>query len=331
MKTLHAKSPCCQERVIRFGNRRRQCVVCKNTWRIRKKKRGRKQRRITQKFVEQYLDKKVPPLYKLAQNKRYSSRHHLQRKLKKSLVAFLNKSPWPTINSDHQVITVADAMMIKMQKDIYTFYFILLRPVHSNKAVITKPFLEKGKESWIGWHKAFMSLEQAIIEQIWALVSDGHQGLISVAKLNHWLIQRCNFHIIAKIQGRRSRWVRSRNRKEGEKLYGLLNDVLTSKDNKRAARSLKELASMIYKTKSAQLKRYLSGFIRNHEEYRTYLKYPFLNLPRTSNSAEVVIRMVRTLCSRAHGFRTINSLSLWINAIIKHKKFVICNGSHQPN
>src|SRR3990167_1503103 len=41
MKKLHAKSPCCRARVVKFGARRRQCAFCKKTWRLRKKKRGR--------------------------------------------------------------------------------------------------------------------------------------------------------------------------------------------------------------------------------------------------------------------------------------------------
>lgn len=331
MKNKHAKSPCCQERIIHFGNRRRQCVKCRKTWRIRKKKIGRKSKRVSITFVKEYLDRKIPPLYKLAQNKVCSSKDKLQRRLKRSLERFVSRTPWPRIDCNSSLIAVADAMTIRIQDASYSFYFILLRAIHSNKAIITKPFMHKGTESWFGWHTAFASLSPEIARKIQALVSDGHLGLLSVAKTNNWIIQRCNFHIIAKIQGRRSRWSRSRNKEEGESLYQLVHCVLTNRSNTEIQTALQELKDIIYTTKSTQLRRYLSGFVKNYSEYRSYLAYPSLNLPRTSNSAEVMVKYVRSLCNRAHGFRTIDSLALWVKGLVKHKKTITCNGFHQPN
>ena len=45
MKQMQEKSPCCQGQVWRFGERRRQCSVCRKTWQSWAKKRGRKVRR----------------------------------------------------------------------------------------------------------------------------------------------------------------------------------------------------------------------------------------------------------------------------------------------
>jgi len=55
MAPLHAKSLCCGAQVRRFGRRRRQCTLCKRTWRIRQKKRGRTCTRHTQVLLKRIL------------------------------------------------------------------------------------------------------------------------------------------------------------------------------------------------------------------------------------------------------------------------------------
>lgn len=326
MKNLHAKSPCCRGRIIRFGKRRRQCASCKHTWRIRRKKRGRKSKRARLDFFLKYLNHQTPSLYALAKIKTAKSEDRLQRELKSSLRKFLKLTPWPDPSPLIQpVIAVADAMIFSINGKSFTFYFIILKPIGEIKAVIMKPYCLKGKESWIGWQKAFQRLPKPVLRKICALVSDGHAGLLSAAKQNHWLIQRCNFHIIAKIQGRRSRWLRSRHRETGERLYRLLKEILTNPDESSLAASVQEL-KLIGRASGGQLARYLSGFAKHYQEYRTYLRYPELNLPRTSNSAEAIIGGIRKLCNRAHGFRTIKSLTLWIHAYVKRRRTITCNG-----
>ena len=47
MHSWHAKSRCCRAKIYHFGSRhRRQCSQCKRTWRIRKKRAGRKRHRM---------------------------------------------------------------------------------------------------------------------------------------------------------------------------------------------------------------------------------------------------------------------------------------------
>ena len=115
---------------------------------------------------------------------------------------------------------------------MYTFYFILLRALKDNKAIITKLYVKQGSESWLGWQETFSQLPRPVLGSILALVSDGNAGLISAAKQNHWLIQRRHFHLIARIQGRRSRWIRSKRRELGQRLYFLAREVLTNPDEK---------------------------------------------------------------------------------------------------
>lgn len=330
MKYLHAKSPCCREKIIRYGNRRRQCVLCKKTWRIRKKKQGRNPKRKSFNLFFKYLKREIPSLYVLARikqkTKRKKSEYQLQRELRYGLNKFLQDTDWPKMPIRRRLIVVADAMVETINRKTYSFYFILLRPIKSNKAIIVKPYINLGSESWLGWQEAFHQLPEPILASIKALVGDGHSGLMSIAKRRKWIIQRCHFHLIARIQGRRSRWMRSRHRELGERLYFLTKEIITNTDEKIIIDYLKEIEIIKDNTNSRILNRYLSGFITNYREYRTYLYYPELNLPLTSNAAESIIGSIRQLCHRAHGFRTINSLTLWINALLKYKKLATCNG-----
>jgi hypothetical protein len=326
MNKKHMKSPCYREKIIKFGNRRRQCTLCKKTWRIRHKKVGRKTKRVSSSLFLQYVKKENATPFVLSKTK-HKNEDSLQRDLRKSLLQFTKKTRWLELEKDKDIIVIADAMMITVNKKLYTFYFILLRLASSNRAITTEPFIKEGSESCKGWKEAFAKLPVAISVNIRALVSDGHVGLLSTAKENNWLIQRCNFHIIAKILGRRSKGPKSRHRETGEKLYQLTCIVLQSKSNKKVQEALNQLKTAIEITSSTQLKTYLSGFIKHHQEYRTYIKYSDLNLPRTSNSAEALIGMMRELCRRAHGFRIIDSLKLWICAFLKYKKDIRCNPS----
>ena len=331
MKKSHTKSPCCQGEIIKFGKRRRQCKLCKKTWRIRKKKRGRDAKRPAIDFFRKYINKEIPTIYRLSKIKHKQSKDQLKRKIRKGLLAFIENTAWAQIPLAEPLIAIADAMIANINKKTYAIYFILLRPVKSQTAFITEPYVMIGNESWLGWQRAFNRLRNKISQQIRALVSDGHTGLISAAKQNCWKIQRCNFHIIAKIQGRRSRWAKGRHQKEGRLLYKLVDCILTEQSLKKVKVALNKIEKIKQETKSRQLKTYISGFIRHYEEYRTYLNYPELNLPRTSNSAEVTVRYVRDICNKAHGFRTIKAMKLWTFAVLKNKQTITCNGFHQPN
>lgn len=330
MKKLHAKSPCCQGKIYHFGNRRRQCSKCKHTWRIRKKRRGCKQKRGSKDYVLRYLRHQKLSSYALAKL-RHISEDKLQRHLRKSLNLFLKNQPWPIIPKDEPLIVIADAMVQFINHQIYTCYFILLRRIEDKKAVITPPLLRKGQEVWQGWKEAFDQIPSGVKTNILAMVCDGHGGLISQAKRNHWLIQRCHFHLIAKLQAYCSKWSLSRHRRTGKRVYQLATQILTNPNEKEILKDLFLLKVYSEKSSSYGLKKVLRGFVKHYRDYRTYLCYPKFYLPRTSNSMESLISTIRDLNYRARGFCTPQSFKKWTEAILKSKKQVTCNGNFQPN
>lgn len=330
MNKLHKKSPCCQGRIIKFGKRRRQCVICRRTWRIYPKKKGRKSKRESSRLVLRYLRHEVPSFYALSRCKKVS-KDVFKRRIKRSQIVFLKKTEWLPLPTAVPLIAIADAMVHVINHQVYTVYFILLRQPRENKAIILKPLIRKGPEVAQGWYTAFRKISVDTRLFIKALVCDGHTGLISVAQRHSWLIQRCHFHHIARVQNYCSKFKLSRSKRLGKLIYHLTIKILTDYDEKKVIQYLATLKEIKNEAKSRALRRVLSGFIKHYQDYRTYLHYPELKLPRTSNTVESLIGGIRNFFHRARGFRTLSSIAQWIYAFLKSKQKVTCNGFYQPN
>lgn len=329
MHTKHVKSPCCREKIIKFGNRRRQCSRCKKTWRIRIKKVGRKKKRTTALFAERYIKHAVPSLYALAKVR--EGEGDLKSHARRSRDALLSKRSWPHVPENKSLIALADAIMHRIEGEIYSIYFILLRPVDAQEAFVTPPYIAKGKESWAGWQDAFAKLSPSHTTSTCALVADQHRGLQSVATRNHWLFQGCQFHILAQLQSRRSKSTWSRHQTLGKQIYELAKDILTHSDESIIQHTfIPQLLSLRATITSPKTRSIISGFAKHYRQYRTYLYHPELNLPTTNNSSESLNSGFQDFCYRARGFRTLQSFTKWLHAYLKTKQKITCNGTRVP-
>ena len=322
MRNIHEK---CGGTLVRWGGRRRRCARCGHTVTRWPRRRGRKRKRTSAIVAQRYLRGESAVSAAIAR-KRLRPADAVERAVRRSCEQFFAHAPWPPVPAAVPLIAVADALMVRTEERVCVIYLILVRPVAADRAVIMPPLIQDGKESWQGWQEAFAALHPDVRRRIIALACDGHRGLYSVALRHRWHIQFCIFHLIAKIQGRRSRNRYGRHRQEGKAIMARVRTVLMGLEDAEVTAALKELNDFRSRTRSPQLKRYLSGFIRHHHLYRTYLRYPKLNLPRTSNSAESLIRIIRKLLSRAHGFRASKSLTLWVHALLKERRTMTCNG-----
>lgn len=331
MKQLQEKSLCCGEKIIRYGKKRRQCTKCKKTWSVWKSKRGKKEKRINyQKIIKDLLEHKTATIIAEAQKRKITTAT-FQKRVSKYLKKFNQKNKYSEIDITKKLIVIADAKVEYINKSWWTWYCIFLRDIKNDEAIICKPYCRKGTEIVKGWQEAFRGLEPSVLVKIQALVCDGHAGLIKVATDNKWLIQRCHFHLIARIQSRRSKWNSSRNKKEGQKIYNLAKIALTTKNQKILISTLKKLLKLKNLTTSPDLKRTLSGFCKHYKYFRTYLDYPKLNLPITTNTAESFNNCIQNLIFRFKGFKTVNSLKNWIEALAKNKKKMKCRPNYQQN
>lgn len=333
MKTLHVKSACCQSLVQRFGNRRRRCVACHRTWRIRAKKRGRKRTRPNLLLVESYFAKFIPSLRAYARRQR-SSKDRVQVALRRSLEFYVRKHhmQWTgLIPASGELILIADAIWYRIRGVKYTIYIMLVRSVDSSLATISPPVLVCDHESLIGWETAAVSLPISIRSRIIGLVCDGGLGLVALAHHYRWLLQRCHFHLMASVQNYLSTGPRGSRPVYAQKLCALVQELLITEDMRRLQSILRELRIAQAITRSRGIHRVLGGLLRDYKDYRTYLKYPHLHLPTTSNAAESCIQSLRDLMYRCRGFRTAEALMLWLTAFICYKKTIRCRGKNQPN
>jgi len=256
----------------------------------------------------------------------------LSAQMAQALKQFNKITPWPTIPAG-KLILVADAMIEYIDGIPHTFYFLLLRPIRQKKAVIC-PFSVRIKEGegFYGWHAALQQLSPEVRKRICVLVCDGVQSLIRIGKDHGWLVQRCQFHLQARIShccsprrfGKRPRYAR--------KMQKFVSIILKNRKQKPIQKALNEIGKMKEQITSRAFKTVLSGFLKNHEDYRTYLYYPQYYIPTTSNSAEFLIGRIRDLQYRARGFKSLKSLSLWIEAYCKYTQIITCNGKFSaPN
>lgn len=328
MKIQHAKSSCCGASIQRFGERRHRCSLCHRTWRIHKKKRGRKRKRTDTKLVLRYLQKEIPSLRLIAQQKN-CGKDSIQVDLHRSLEAYLKQEQeqwWLPLKNIESLIAIADAIWYHIEEEHYTIYIILLRPIEKNEAVICPPIIIHGREGIKGWKQAFNYLPDILKQRIVALVCDGAGSLVSLARSQKWILQRCHFHLIASIQNYLSTGPRGTRREYAQYVLETVQRLLHTNEPHQIRKLCNEFRVIRKESKSRGLRRVLGGLLMNYKDYHAYLDYPELNLPTTSNSAESFIQCVRDLMYRCRGFRSYTALAKWLTALTLFKKSICCNG-----
>lgn len=325
MKKTHEKSPCCQGKVRRHGGRRRQCVECLKTFTRWKKKSRHPKRRDPTQLIEDYLQGSRCSFEQQALSRGVNP-STFRARMRQALRKFVLKTPWPSIPSG-PLIAMADAMFVLIHGQPYTIYIILLRPVESSTAVIADTSLIPGHEQLTpGWAEMFGALPTEVRKRVLALVCDGNQGLLGMAYHYHWKLQRCQFHLLARLKHYASDSDWNRSNYWGEYIQTVVKEVLHTTDPERLKAALHEAQKICDQTSSKGIKKVLSGFLKQYTDYRTYLTSPELHLPRTSNSMESLNAQFKRLLGRAHGFSSVAALALWLEAFCKHRKTIACNG-----
>jgi hypothetical protein len=305
-----------------LGERRRRCSLCKKTWRVWQKKRGRKHDRLDMNYLFKYFKG-------IQINARLKKKTHSAR-LRSLLNMFNQNTPCPPI-PDGPLIVIADGLIQFFSKEKYTIYFILIRSTTDSKAFILPPYMRKGGEVNQGWREAFAQIPNEIFVRIKALVCDGHGGLIYLAKGNNWVLQRCQFHLLARVAHCASFGLLGKSNGVGIRVKNLIEVALYTHNSNTVSLAIGALIKIKLGITSKTFKGVISGFIKNYDDYRSYLNYPQYNLPATSNTAESLNALLRDLQYRARGFRTPRSLMSWIIGFCKYKKYLTCNPKTTPN
>jgi hypothetical protein len=237
---------------------------------------------------------------------------------------FIRTTPWLNVSGiANSCFLVADALHIRTPTYQLSVYITLVVVIGESKARLLPVYFGRGGESFENWDNAIkQAVPPELRHHIKALVCDGRVSLISVGKSYGWLIQRCQFHLLARLQSVRSVGSQSRHQAEGMALKARIKTVFETTSPLQVASAIQELKGIARSETSRRLKTTLSGLVRNHEHYRTYLTYPELKLAHTTNVVESINSLIRGLMRKMRGFENEESAAAWIIALLKDRRYM---------
>lgn len=326
MATLHGKSSCCGETIQRFGGRRRRCPRCGRTWRVRKRRCGAKSRRISHELVIRTLRERQPLALQAAQ--RGQPLPTLRKRFRRALTWFLEHSSSPQAPPG-ELALIVDGMWFRFGRERWTLYLLGLKPITADWVRFLDPVLLPGRECLGAWQKALKTIDPEVKHRIRAFISDGFRGCKAVARTGGWAHQRCHFHLIAQLHGRRGRFKGTYGREIREAIYQRIREALTTPHSDRLTQLREELKQLAHEPKCPKrFRMFALDFLRELHAFRTYQAYPQWHLPTTTNVVESMSSLLR---NQTRYLNNPDSLRRWATAIIRLRPRMTCNGSQsQP-
>jgi len=325
MNSKHAKSPCCGARVRRFGRRRRQCVHCKRTWTVRQKKRGRPLHRTAPTILRRIFEDGFTLRQLAALHHRVALPTYRYR-FRKELERFVAR-PSPQPLPSGPLVLLADGLWFQFKGQPWVLYLTALKPCHGDYAVFLDPVLIAGTEKPARWEQALANIPQAATERIRAIVVDNLPGMRRLARQRGWVLQLCHFHLLLKLYGKRgSRPHALRGGPVREELNQYIRQVLELPDGTTLDATLQRLLHLAQTDcGTARIQMTVRAFLRDLEFYRSYLQYPQLGLPQTTNTVESMGRLIREMFRRNRAGSNPDSTLRWATAFIRIRPTVTCN------
>lgn len=326
---MQVKSPCCLASVRRYGGRRRQCTHCHTTWRIRIKKRGRPTIRASIHLAQGLLE--TGATIKQRAHMSGITERTYQRRIQRSLTHLHIQNLYDQVPPHKDLILLIDGIWTCTEKQRAVVYLAAVKPLNESVAYLLPPRVYLGTETAPKWRQVIQTLPEDIQDHIRALVCDGITGMTSYAHNRGWVVQRCQFHFIKSIErfkGGKNRFVQEKELRY--ELYLLMRKALVIPQRQEATlfQKIKERAAL--ESCPKWVRKHAEELMRARNEFRAHLNHSELKLPRTTGCMESTCAIVRTRLRQAHGFKTLNSLRLWVTELICIKKTVTCN-SYQPN
>jgi hypothetical protein len=227
-------------------------------------------------------------------------------------------------------VLLADGLWFEFDGAPWVLYLTALRSCTGKHAVFLDPRLFPGKEGASRWQQVVATLPSPARRRIRAMVVDNLPGMQRLAKRYGWVLQLCHFHLIMKLQVRR-RGVRYalRGGAVRQELDALVRRAIALPDGRRLHRTLLRLCRLSASDcGTLRIQTTVREFLQRAMFYRTYLKHPALNLPKTTNAVESMGRLVREMFRRNRAGSNPASLLRWATAFIRMRPHITCNGSH---
>lgn len=330
METRHGEIGCSHPVVHGHGKRRKRCTRCGVTWTIRKKRRGRKPRKRRLAGVahamrrQQSLTSRARRAHRTvsALSQRYAA-----------TLASLNRTPWPARIPSGALLLIIDGLWFRFRGIRWTAYLMAVRSVHGDDAIFLCPVFRCEWESAEGWSRCIGDIPRGTQSRIVALISDSIRGIEYVAADHGWILQRCHFHLMARLHvflgsiKRRIGWRSGRRR-----AYQAVKEIIATTDPVTTRRLSARMKRYIAHPMCPKPYRYrLREVLRRLDDYRSCLLYPHLNLPSTTNVMESMNSQIRGFLGRARGYRTPEALERWLLMFVRLHHTMKCRKKNLQN
>lgn len=330
MKFQHAKSPCCGARIRGFGPKRRQCTQCRHTWTVRPKKRGRPAYRTPETLLHRVLVEGFTLEQLFSERTKVdlpAYRYRFRQALRKFTVG-----PPPQKFPKGPLVLLVDGLWFNFKDKPSVLYLMAVKACQGSEAVFLDPLLAPGKEGAQTWRMAVSGIPSEIFSRIRAITADNLPGMKKLAHENGWVVQLCHFHLLMKLMAVRHGVKYSlRGGKVREEINVLVRAVLKLPEGKVLEDAINQLAERAKSDCGTQrIKVNLGEFLKTIQYYRTYLKYPDLGLPHTTNTVESMCRIIREMFRSSRAGSNPDSVQLWAKALIRMRPTIVCNG-HKIN
>lgn len=319
MKLLHEKSECCGTRIIRFGGKRRQCTLCKKTWRVRPAKQGRKPLRKQCHYLKKVFNHGFK-VNQLAFNSSLST-DAVYKRFANSLDMVINQTRTIRVRGD-KLILVIDAEWQYFKSELWTLYFLAVKAAGTETVIILDPVLRRGKENAVTWNNVIDQMPTSVKKRVIVIVSDGIRGIENIAENNNWILQRCHFHILSRLQKMRGKRASTCGRLVREEIYNSVKLALLETSTRQLNILCRRLAMLAQEDGCPRAMRMIvREFLRHLSDFRSYLDYPELQLPTTVNVMESVNSFVRR---KSMTVNTPKSWHKWATACTRLKSKFTC-------
>jgi hypothetical protein len=228
------------------------------------------------------------------------------------------------------LVLLIDGVRCRFARQDWTLYLLAVKPLDEPRAYFLDPRLRPGSESGLAWQQIVHDLGPEILERVVALVSDGFRGSHTLARQHQWVHQRCLFHLFAQLHERRGRHLRLSTTGTAPTIEQAIREAVVTDSPQVLRRLQRQLRATVAQASCPRRVRLIvHGILRHLDAFRTYRRYPQLDLPTTTN---VVESMARRLRDRIRPLRTPTALQRWAVAIIRLRPILKCNGQlYQPN
>jgi len=236
--------------------------------------------------------------------------------------------PSPQVLPRGPLVLLVDGLWFEFDGRPWVLYLTALKPCRGNEATFLDPLLLPGREGASRWQQALAAIPPAAIRRIQAMVVDNLPGMQRLAYQHRWALQLCHFHLLLKLQAQR-RGVRYtlRGGSVREEIHQLIRSALELPDGNRLSGVLEQLRRLsLGDCGTLRIQTTVREFLKGLSFYRSYLTYPYLELPRTTNSVESMCRLLREMLRSSRAGSNPASVLLWATALIRLRPRVTCNG-----